>query len=85
MLLLNMVLPMLHQQLNHAVVQLIILVHHAKNVPKVTVVHIHWLVSIWVNVGHVNRSVTDDQINAIVILANVQYVVVFLSRNIIFA
>jgi hypothetical protein len=41
MLLLVMAMAMEHQQLNHAVAQLIILVHHARNVQKVMVVHIH--------------------------------------------
>jgi hypothetical protein len=73
MLLQVMVMVTLHQQLNHVVVQLIILVHHAKNVLKVMVVHIHSLEFIWDNVGHVIHYVMDDQINVIVKQENVLY------------
>ena len=69
-----MVMLMLHQQLKRAIVQLTTQVHHAKNVRKVTVVHIHWLVFIWVNVGHAEHYVTNDRVNAIVKLENVRYV-----------
>lgn len=69
-----MVILMLHQQWNHAVVQRTTPVHRAKNVLKVMVVHIHWLASIWVNVGHVKHYAMNVPINAIVKLENVRYV-----------
>ena len=69
-----MVILMSLQQLNLAAVQLTILVHLVKNVPKVMAAHIHWLASIWDNAGHADHYVMNDQINAIAKQANVQYV-----------
>ncbi len=64
---------MQHQQLKPVVVQLIILVHHVKNVQKVMVVHIHQLVFIWDNVGHADHYVMKNQINVIKKPENVRY------------
>lgn len=67
-------MAMLHQLLNRATVQRTTQAHHAKNALKVTVVHIHWLVSIWVNAGHADHYVTNDRANAIVKLADARYI-----------
>jgi len=72
---------MLHQQLNHAVVQQIIRAHRVNNVLKDTVVHILWSVFIWVNVGHVNHCAINDQTDAIEILANARYVFILKSTD----
>jgi isopentenyl diphosphate isomerase/L-lactate dehydrogenase-like FMN-dependent dehydrogenase len=62
---------------SHADVQPITRVPRVRNVLKATAVPIHWLASIWVNVGRVDRFATNDRIIAIVTRANVPYVSIF--------